>query len=245
MKKVTFEICSFVKRCYPEAIIILSTWQDEDVSDFDSLIDSNFQICQSVKPDNHGPSNINLQIVSTNSGVDALFNQGCTHILKTRTDVLLGNPEFLNYLDWMEAKGNSNAIVFSSFNSFLFRFFSLTDQVMFGTTANISRYWSVDLILPSDGVEIPESYLFLKYLSSHGFQASESFTSYQAALRDFAVIADHEQLGQIWNKGTYTSLGYRWRGTRFPHRMSPLTSWHWEMNAQNESYLEKLYETFT
>ena len=82
--------------------------------------------------------------------------------------------------------------------------------------------------------------MFKNYLKLNGYETHEEITNYLIALRDYAVIADHEQLGQIWNKGAYTALNYRWRGEKFPNRMTQLSSWHWEMLQNELLYFEKL-----
>lgn len=245
VKKLTFKMCSYLTKVYPRVKVVLSTWENEDISEFKNLIGKNFEICQSKKPSNYGPSNINLQILSTIAGINSLSKFECTHILKTRTDVFLGNPQFLNYLSWMKRKGNSQAIVFSSFNSFLFRLYSPTDQVMFGTTADITRYWSLDLVNQEGIVDLPERYLFKNYLEANGFEAVQDFSSYLASLKKFAVIADHEQLGQVWNKGVFTSLSFRWRGNSFPNLMSPLSAWLWESIKNDDPHIQELYERIT
>ena len=245
VRQVTFKMCNYLMKTYPNVKVVLSTWENEDISEFKNLRGKNFEICQSRKPSNTGPSNINLQILSTIAGINALSKFECTHILKTRTDIFLGNPQFLNYLSWMKGKGEPRAIVFSSFNSFLFRLYSPTDQVMFGTAADMTRYWAIDLVDQKEFVDFPEKYLFQKYLKINGFDAIESFPSYLASLRKFAVIADHEQLGQVWNKGVFTSLSYRWRGNTFPNLMSPLSAWLWESIKNDNPYVQELYDKIT
>jgi hypothetical protein len=242
MKDFTLRMCEFYARTYPSVKFILSTWEGEDLSEFENFSAGNFEICKNLKPVFPGPSNINLQILSTQLGIQKLEEYGITHILKTRTDVLLGNPQFLNYLSWMKKKGNSNAIVFSSFNSFLFRLYSLTDQVMFGNFEDIKQYWSSELVKQGEEISFPEKYLFRKYLAHFDFDIVESFETYLAALENYAVIADHEQLGQIWNKGVFTSLSYRWRGANFPNSMSPLSTWLWESIKDNQGYIRDLYK---
>ncbi|CAN2170852.1 WavE lipopolysaccharide synthesis [Candidatus Nanopelagicaceae bacterium] len=244
-KEITFEFCNYLNATYPEVKVVLSTWEGEDVSEFSSLLGNNFELCLSRKPTNPGPSNINLQVASTVAGLDILNKQGCTHILKTRTDIFFGNPQFLNYLSSIRRKGNPGAIVFSSFNSFLFRIFSPTDQVMFGAAEDISSYWSIGIVPQDTEIRIPEQYLFKMYLKSKGFETFESLNSYLNALREFTVIADHEQLGQVWNKGTYTSLSFRWRGESFPNTMSPLSYWLWDLIKNDDSYIEKLSRKIT
>ena len=238
--RTTLEICLFYKKIYPQVQIVLSTWEGEDSDPFIGLKDDHFAVIQSIKPDAPGPSNINMQITSTVAGINQLRVQSCTHILKTRTDTLLGNSSFLNYLIWMHSKGKQHALVFSSFNSFLFRLFSPSDQVMFGEATDIARFWTIDLIPDYQEIDFPEKYLFKKYLESYGYKTQEELDNYLIALRDYTVIADHEQLGQIWNKGAYTALNYRWRGDEFPNRMTQLSSWHWEMLQEELSYFEKL-----
>ena len=238
--RTTLEICAFYKKIYPQVRIVLSTWEDEDTDPFKELKGERFEVIQSAKPKAPGPSNINLQIASTIAGINRLRDQGCNYILKTRTDTLLGNSSFLNYLMWMHSKGKQNALVFSSFNSFLFRFFSPSDQVMFGDVTDIARFWSIDLVPDDQEIDFPEGYLFKNYLELNGYETHEELTNYLIALRDYTVIADHEQLGQIWNKGAYTALNYRWRGEKFPNRMTQLSSWHWEMLQDELSYFEKL-----
>lgn len=240
--RTTLEICMFYKKIYPQVQIVLSTWEGEDSDPFKVLKDEHFAVIQSIKPDAPGPSNINMQITSSIAGINQLGDLGCTHILKTRTDTLLGNSSFLNYLIWMHSKGKQHALVFSSFNSFLFRLFSPSDQVMFGEATDIARFWTIDLIPDDHEIDFPEKYLFKKYLESYGYKTQEELNNYLTALRDYTVIADHEQLGQIWNKGAYTALNYRWRGDKFPNRMTQLSSWHWEMLQDDLSYFEKLNE---
>jgi hypothetical protein len=224
---------------------VLSTWDDEDISTFEPLIGPNFRILQSKKPEYPGPANINMQIVSTRAGIQALVALGCDRILKTRTDIFLANPQFLNYFSWAKSKGESHSIVFSSFDSFLFRFFSVSDQVMFGSADDLTVFWNLNLVAPNETPPISEVHLFQEYLKRNEFLPEDTFDSYMAALRDYAVIADHEQIGQIWNKGTFTSLGFRWRGSTSPHPMSPLTHWLWDSIRQDASYLRSLLSKLT
>ena len=116
--RTTLEICMFYKKIYPQVRIVLSTWESEDTEPFQRFQDERFAVIKSIKPDVSGSKNINLQISSSIAGINHLKDQGCSYILKTRTDILLGNSSFLNYLLWMHSKGKPHALVFSSFNSF-------------------------------------------------------------------------------------------------------------------------------
>jgi hypothetical protein len=237
---LTVLISSYYQRIYPGVPIVLSTWVGSDLSEFDNVSSANFQIVLSHRPSYSGPSNVNLQIESTRRGIQALNDYNCTHILKTRTDVLLQSPTFISYLHFMLNKGSEESIVFSSFNSFLFRLFSPSDQIQFGKFKNIEAYWGVELVTKETKFNFPEEYLFRKYLSGFDYSVDNTLGCYWDALSKFAVIADHEQLGQIWNKGTYTSLSFRWRSKVFPNNMTQISSWMWESFRKNPTYLQKI-----
>lgn len=238
--KLTFEICKHYCRLFPTATIVLSTWTDQDISEFVNFKKNNFQLFVTETPEVRGPSNINLQLLSSRIGIEYLISQECTHILKTRTDMLLHNPELLNYLHWNLKKGTDKAIVFSSFNSFLFRKYSPSDQVTFSTIANAMSYWSIDLVTNDSMVSIPEEYIFTTYLKKNGFEVEDSLDFYWKSLSEFAVFVDHELLGQVWMKGSYSSLSYRWRSLVFPNKMTAITSWHWELMKTNPQYFREM-----
>ena len=238
--RLTALISTYYKRLYPDVPIVISTWAGSDLSEFTHQPSTNFQIVLSDLPGDAGPSNVNLQITSTRKGIQALKGFKCTHILKTRTDVLLQSPTFISYLHFMLNKGGETSIVFSSFNSFLFRLFSPSDQIQFGKTKNVEAFWDVDLVGKGTKFDFPEEYLFKNYLRKYDYRLDDTIDSYWDALGKFAVIADHEQLGQIWNKGTYSSLVYRWRSNNFPNSMTQLSTWMWESIRKNPNYLKSV-----
>lgn len=234
--KLTFEICNHFCRLFPTASIVLSTWTDQDISEFTNLGNANFELIVTKPPENRGPSNINLQLLSSRIGIEYLKSQGCTHVLKTRTDMVLHNPELFNFLQWNLLKGTDKAIVFSSFNSFLFRKYSPSDQVTFSTIENAMIYWGIDLVINDSIVSLPEEYIFKTYLRKNGFEVEDSLDSYWKSLSEFSVFADHDLLGQVWMKGSYSSLSYRWRSVVFPNTMTAITSWHWELMKTHPQY---------
>ena len=235
----TLEICSYYSKDHPETKVVLSSWDDEDVKAFAEIKAKNFSIVLSKKPDVSGVANVNLQIVSSSAGIKELAEYGCTHILKTRTDTLLSNQNLINYLEHRLGQGSYNSLLFSSFNSFLFRLYSPSDQVVYGSVENLTHYFDKPFDLPQDSSQFAEKLLFINYLRQFDFDCQENLKQSLVALRDFAVIADHHHLGQIWNKGSYSSLAYRWRGTSFPNKMSQIESWHWDIMQTDLNYFEK------
>ena len=69
-KDFTLETVKLYGKHYPAATVILSTWEDENISAFESLGSEKFKVIRNKKPSNPGGSNINMQIVSTKAGVD-------------------------------------------------------------------------------------------------------------------------------------------------------------------------------
>lgn len=224
--KTTKLSIDFLNMLFPSAKIVLSTWQNEDVDLFYRDEYSKMKLLINEKPNVPGFSNINLQIISSKSGIDYLAAQGCTHVLKIRSDVLITNPSSLNYLMQLHQLTNSG-IVFSSFNTFLNRLYSISDQLMFGSVDQLKTFWSVNLATSDQECETAESYLFKNYLLNFGFTPENTLVSYLQAISKFTVIIDHETLGQIWNKGTFTSLSKRWRDYNNDSELKQICTLDW------------------
>ena len=66
----TLETVKLYRKHYPAATVILSTWEDEDVSSFEILKSEHLKIILSPKPPIAGQNNVNMQIASTKAGFD-------------------------------------------------------------------------------------------------------------------------------------------------------------------------------
>jgi hypothetical protein len=89
--------------CYKDIPnVVWSTWEDEPKENID-FIKKYIPIITNKKPQIPGYLNINLQLVSTFSGINYLKNKGITEILKVRGDTTVTNLEiFLNKLKGKE-----------------------------------------------------------------------------------------------------------------------------------------------
>ena len=65
----TLETAKFYKRCYPQALIIVSTWKDSDSETIEKIKQQNVVVVLSDLPNNCGNLNINYQTVNTLAGV--------------------------------------------------------------------------------------------------------------------------------------------------------------------------------
>jgi hypothetical protein len=213
---------------YPEINIVLSTWDDENMSEISKLEDKakehnwNFNILKNSKPVIPGLSNINLQIVSTNNGLGLLESLKVSHILKTRTDQCAFSLNFLELLNekysTLEESGHFDRIIGLSMGTFLWRPFGLSDMFIFGSTSNVKEYFNVPLDLRTSEdlpFETPNSfreefencqceiYFMTNYVEKKGFIARNTLESSFAAYREFMFVIDFEILELVWFKYGY------------------------------------------
>lgn len=109
----TLETLMRYRRIYPDAMIILSTWNGEMTDEFKNLINAiDIVIVENEIPINRGPSNIACQLDSSLFGIErAKENKDIKYVLKTRTDQVFYLPDFLLYF-----KNNLRTFPVSSHN---------------------------------------------------------------------------------------------------------------------------------
>ena len=89
--------------------VILSTWENEDVDK--SLFSSDkIVLLKNKPPDNSGPGNMNLQIVSTREAIKKC-DEGL--ILKTRTDQHLFTDSFYKWMDHFDKNKSIDTLEYS------------------------------------------------------------------------------------------------------------------------------------
>jgi hypothetical protein len=243
--------------------IILSTWNDEDLSQFRIFQENpSFHIVRSVKPEFSGMFNINLQIISTLEGVKKARNLGCDYVIKTRTDQAFLNHKTLNHL-WLlrnnYCQGNAESrIVALSRNTFLYRLYGISDMFLFGRIEDLELFWGValdtrgnpafseknlmharsDLTLKDYSIsELCEVYLVANYIRVKGIKLDFSLKQSLEVYRDLFVIMDSQSLDLIWDK--YTRNEDRWRRDVQPSPFYEVTFLDWlAFQADLDSYLK-------
>jgi len=242
-------------KCFPNAVVILSTWEDEDLSKFDHLRDAQlfnerFKLVTQKQPTYRGISNINMQIASTNAGLDAVANLNLDYAIKSRTDQCLFDPMSLKNLKALLGSYPSSRahgrIVGLSLNSFLFRPYGLSDMFQFGRFSDIQAYWNVPFDMrtlddfdPIDGDEslrqyakrtLCEIFVATQYLTGKGETLDYSLSQSLEMYRDYFILADTSLVDLIWDKYTYNAN--RWRADSFPSPFEQISFGHW-LNLQN------------
>ena len=85
--------------------VVFSTWKNEPEENIQLIKSKGIDVIQSPKPQIVGKFNVNLQALSTFTGVQYLKNKGVTEILKIRNDLKPNNIKLL--LDILKGKSLS------------------------------------------------------------------------------------------------------------------------------------------
>lgn len=240
--KLLSTIISRYRNLYPLAHIILSTWESENTNFFQTT--PNLHLVKSVRPKNPGISNVNLQLISTQAGIAYAEKLGCEYVIKSRSDQMLLNSTFLIKLHEVVEndlnKTENPRLVISSFNTFCFRKYSISDMFTFGQIKTMKDFWFAPLdvressenlfvgITNNDSwskLRIAENYISSLYLEKMGMVLDFTFEQYYKALYDYFVVIDAQDLGQTWTKYTYFNPVYNLNN--FPHSRSEVTSAIW------------------
>jgi hypothetical protein len=162
-KRFTQRCLESVRKYLPNAKIILSTWQGEDVSglDFDVLVQS-ISIDDGVKFSKTAIFSLNKQLISTQAGLNACDRE---YVLKIRSDLILKSANFLKYFDKYNARVDDYRILKSRVLncSLLSRVrlgdkksfsthcpFHPSDWIWFGLTEDIKNIFYIPLDKPSN-----------------------------------------------------------------------------------------------
>ena len=242
IKNLTLQICQRYISLYPEAIIVLSTWENQQSPDLELIRSLGVDVLENQIPTHRGPGNINLQIASTKAGIDYCLNKKVRFILKNRSDGWLTSDYFIEYLQFMfdafaREKGK---IIVPSYNSFLFRLYSPTDQFQYGTIEVLKDFWDCAYVNENtENFRFAESYLVRNFLKRNNRDVNFTIRDSLEVYRDCFVFAENESLGLVLNKGLKLDVGYRWANDGFPQPMSEIHFWQWlQLQNNMDTYLD-------
>lgn len=227
----TIETVKLYRRHFDATQIILSTWEDEDDKDIKRFKDLDIDIVLNRKPAYGGQSNINLQIVSSRTGIEMAKESGAKYVLKTRTDQRIYAPDVAPFLynitevfpvrveDGLQKK----RIVGVSLNTFKYRMYGLSDMVIYGHVEDMARFWGApldDRVFTEGYTEsrgkslrifanwrVCEVYLATEFLMKVGHVPEWTLLDSWKAFSNHFCVVDREQLDLFWPK--YNRLEYR------------------------------------
>lgn len=227
----TLETVDLYRTLFNGAEIILSTWEGENGCELQRIKDLGVEVVVNGKPECSGQSNINLQIVSSMSGIERARDLGVEYVLKTRTDQRIYAPNVAQFLynitEVFPVRGGNGLqkkrIVGVSLNTFKYRLYGLSDMVIYGDVDDMAIYWGVDLDLRVFREEfiggvgkslrrfaewrVCEVYLATEFLRKIGHVPEWTLSDSWKAFSNHFCIVDKEQLDLFWPK--YNRLEYR------------------------------------
>lgn len=128
--RVSLDAFNFWVSNYKDFPVIISTWVDCDISFKE--IPRNFTIILSQYPEDYGPQNINLQLIST---LTALERVKTKYAIKMRADEYWSNVDYiLNTIKGQPNKIHTSAVFFRAWQ---YAEYHISDHLIGGTTENM------------------------------------------------------------------------------------------------------------
>jgi hypothetical protein len=203
-------------------LVILSTWKGEE----HKIPKGSFEVIFNKKPENPGFTNRNYQRLSTAEGIKYAEIEGCTHVLKWRTDMLPTKLSLNQLLQWSEYKvpqGVSSRIVTCAFRNLSVEtdyFSSIPDLFAFCDIEMMKILWGADGFDFSRSMNVPDDMINecgSEWMSEpNAFELfcaeSELYANLRSRLqkkigrklchreiaKNYMYLIDHEKLGICW-----------------------------------------------
>lgn len=262
----TLETIKYYRKVFPTAVLIVSTWDNENKAVLDRMKAEGAHIVTSELPEIRGVANVNCQIKSTLAGIFYAEKHGLHHVLKTRSDQRIYAWNSLRYLLELGhafpvspgAKTKERLIIANEFTR-RFMPFHFSDFLMFGTVDDLKLYWEQPYS------SINERGYFSKISDANADNCAEMFLSrnfaakimpgckytpaeYYALLKDYFCIVDLHQLDLYWHWGQKWALGLKVKVRHFTAKDNSemcidFADWLYLYQNGEELYLpEKVWE---
>ena len=227
----TVETLKIYRKNFPNAILILSTWSIPNIQKKE-LKAINVYVIENQKPANPGIGNINLQIVSSRSGILEAQKQGALYVLKTRCDQRIYHPGFDAYLFNLihyfplgkEVSLQKKRLIGASLNCMKFRLYGVSDMFLFGCIDDMVMYWDtpLDERLHSPETQnntaiswrehamlrICEVYLCIEFIKKLGREIRYTLSDSFDVLSKHFLIIDKDAIKIYWHKYTLNADRY-------------------------------------
>lgn len=221
--KFLSETVKIYKKNFPSTQIILSTWDCEEKCINIYLREKLDKIIINKKEDvkNEGIGNLNLQTWSTFTGLEYIRKSKKKFTIKQRADGRFYNPNTLNFFKYLSKSFPTKdkkitRILVSNIGTMKYRFFCLSDVLVFGATIDLLKYFKnesyevglkkidnkIDLKFPiKKGVPIVvETFLCMRYLQSCGVNLKLDQNCWWKSLKKFFLVFDVSSIDFYHNK---------------------------------------------
>lgn len=220
----TLETIKIYKKHFIDTKIIVSTWEDEDPEYLKRIAKEQVEIVLCKKPTIPGIGNINMQLVSTFSGIKRAKEIGAQYVYKTRNDQRMYNVNINEYvynlINFFPPQGGfaqKKRIIASSSLTLKYVPYLITDIWLFGDIDDMLNYWSMDLeersVLEKAAItvkelvdaRINESLICSKFLNKIGRNLEWSIKDWWQVLADHFIIIDKQSLDVFFYKYDFYS----------------------------------------
>jgi hypothetical protein len=217
----TLETIRIYKKLFPGCRIILSTWEDEKPKLIERAKAEGIDVVLNKKPEYFGVQNINLQVVSTKGGLDMAKKYNAAYILKTRTDQRIYDKDalslFFSMMENFPVGGGVNQkkrLIATNLITLKYRYYGLSDMLMFGDAQDMAAYWNVPLDMRKDIVNakktysigehakfrLGEMYFLTQFLEMQGEKLKWTLEHTWQVYKDRFCIIDFNMVGLYWLK---------------------------------------------
>lgn len=215
-RSFTLETVKTYIKIFPGTHIIISTWSNENMLEFEDL---DIEILLNEKPEQPGISNINYQIVSTYNGLMAAKKLNVAYLLKTRTDQRIYNEKSITYFKDLlrifpinRGLGPKGRIIITDMNTFKYRPYSVSDFMLFGFTEDVINYWDTKRdtrtinkyeyknVLEWSQLRLCEVFLSANYFEKLGEKLNWSMSDSWQKYVNYFCIADRATIDLYWFK---------------------------------------------
>lgn len=155
----TKQCLNSIRTWFPNSKIILSTWENEDISnlDYDDIVFSEDpgSLDITINGEVVAKENTNRQIVSTYNGLDKVKTEYCMKIrsdnIVTSSVIIDEYAKSLTYKRQTDCSWLKERIIISGINtvdpkSFIGYVYQISDWFFFGKTEDVKDYWKQELI---------------------------------------------------------------------------------------------------
>ena len=218
LKKDSFTLntVAALKDSYPNVQLILSTWDDEGTDEFNDL---NITVVKSPKPSFFGLGNINLQLASTQAGLQSL-DKRAIYVLKMRTDQRFDTDRdfiayFKNLMSLFPVAKDicvSSRMIAQGLQFHPAVKYPVSDFFMFGSREDVSLYWDIPhdnkkepafIDVTQDNfmkAQVSEGYLLHHFFETVAYEPEWSWECSEKFMTDYFCIIDQHAIGKFWYK---------------------------------------------
>lgn len=217
---------AYLRRANPGVRVIVSTWRSTSPRLLRELGPECDALVVSDPPAHSGGSNRNLQLVSTQAGMNKARELGVQRVIKMRSDCCLLAPNLFSLYRRLDDVYASEACTRYGLRGRIFvtatytkKFFPyhVSDLVMLGHLDDLALYWNQPLdsreiptslhswrhnTLETIGIEgrLPECYLGRGFSQRLGRVPKDTVEDYWQLLRDLFVVVDDSWFDLLWFK---------------------------------------------